>query len=129
MRFDIQPLESRCLLSAAPLSGILTDPTIVADRSALAADTKTLITDQRRTQDHRRRPKAVRDEYQSLIDDQGADTVKADLQPFQDQLRTDEKAKNKALLKDARALSSTLRTWNKTILADTQASRRREGRR
>src|SRR6185437_7538982 len=128
---ELQSLESRCLLSSSPfspsLSGILTDPTIAADRSALTTATKTLFTDQRAgrktiaaDQD------AVRAEYQKLVADKGADTVKADLQPFQDQLRTDEKAKNKLLLKDARALSSTLRLWNKTILADTRAWRAAE---
>ncbi len=126
MRFDLQPLESRCLLSSAfsSITGLLTDPTITADRKAVTADTKTLLTDQRAGRKTiSADQKAVRTEYQKLITDKTQTTVTADLQPFQDQLRTDEKAKNKALLKDARSLSTTLRTWNKTILADTRAWR------
>ena len=101
MSFDLQPLEPRRLLSSSPLStlaGIFQDPTIIADRTALMAATKTLITDQRAGRhtiaDDRQ---AVRTEYQKLIDDKGQDVIDAGLQPLKDKLRADEKARNKEL--------------------------------
>ena len=126
MFFDLQPLESRQLLSSS-LSGIFQDPTIKADQQAVNAATKTLVTDQRAGRKTiAADQKAVRTEYQKLIADKGKDAVDTALQPLQTTLRADEKAKNKALRTAGQTLSTDLRQWNKTIFADTKVWRQDE---
>lgn len=127
MSFDLQPLESRRLLSASPLrdlAGMFTDPTIIADRQAVNAAMKTFVTDQRAGRETiRADQQAVRAEYQDLIEEKGQETVDAALQPLKDKLRADEKAKNKELRAAGQELSALKRTWAKTILADLKAWR------
>jgi hypothetical protein len=121
-----ESLESRRLLSSplGNLVGIFTDPTIQADRKALGDATHTSIVDQRAG----RRTifadqKAVRDEFKKLVDDKGQDAIDAALQPLKDQLRADEKAKNKEIRTAVQDLSTTKRTWAKTLLADLKVWR------
>src|SRR4051812_16427482 len=92
--FVVQPLESRTLLAFNPHSGLLKDPTIVADRAAVQDAFENLRDDQSagRTTlqaDHQ----AIRDELQKLADDIGQKAIDDALQPLRDQLRADEKAK------------------------------------
>ena len=120
----VEQLESRTFLSVTPTAGVFDDPTIQADRQAVEDAFHQLRTDQRSGRSTiRTDQQAVRAEYKKLIDDKGADAVKTALQPLLDQLRADEKAKNK----DLRAALSDLRTakhdWAKTLLADLRAWR------
>lgn len=124
--FDVQPLESRRLLSGpgSELGGLLDDPTIVADRAAVQDATHTLRVDKRAGRvtilaDQT----AIRTELKSLADDIGAQAIQDAIQPLKDQLRADEKAKNKELRSAASDLRTAKRDWARTILADLRAWR------
>jgi len=126
----VEQLESRTFLSitpatpATPTGGVFNDPIIQADRQAVQDAAHQLRTDVRSGRSTiRADQQAVRTEFKNLIDDKGADAVKTALQPLLDQLRTDEKAKNKALRTAVKDLSAAKRTWTKTLLADLRAWR------
>jgi hypothetical protein len=148
----MQPLESRRLLSggvltvaspislsngnttitlgsigavlANPTSGPFSDPTIQADQQALHDAAQKLITDNRAGRKTIRGDQtAIHDELKKLADDQGADTINSALQPLKDQLRADEKAKNKELRAAGEELRVAKRDAAKIIRADLQAWR------
>jgi hypothetical protein len=125
--FSVQPLESRCLLaghSGGAIGEMINDPTIVADRQAVQDAAHQLITDQRAGRlTIRADQQAIRDELKQLADDKGQDAINEALQPLKDQLRADEKAKNKELRAAAADLRDAKRTWAKTLLADLKAWR------
>ena len=122
--FDLQSLEPRTLLAFHPTSGLLTDPTIVADRAAVQAAFTELSKDARagRTTIHTDQ-QAIRDELKKLADDKGQDAINDALQPLKDKLRADEKSKHKELRAAAEELRTAKRAWNKTIHADLAAWR------
>jgi len=83
-----------------------------------------LITDQRAGRmTIRNDQKAVRTEYQKLVDDKGQDALDTALQPLKDKLRADEKAKNKEIRLVEQDLRTFKRTWAKTLLADLKVWR------
>jgi hypothetical protein len=120
--FSLQALEPRRLLHAGPLGALVDCPEVTEARTALTDALHQLRTDRRDGQetllDDR---KAVRDEYQKLIDDQGGDTVQAALQPLKEKLRADEKAKFKELRAAGEELRLAKRDARKTLFADLQA--------
>ncbi len=136
----MQALESRTFLSAAPVmrppvprdppprppidqpNDIVQNEDVAAAREALRAATDQLRRDQmagRRTIGEDQ--KAVRTEFQKLIDDQGAEAVNAAIQPLKDELRADEIAKNKELRTAGEELRIAKRKARQLIGADLQA--------
>jgi autotransporter-associated beta strand protein len=111
-------------------NGPFADPTIKADQQALHDAAQKLITDNRAGRKTIRADQsAIHDELKTLADDKGADAIDSALQPLKDQLRADEKAKNKELRAAAEELRVAKRAASKIILADLQAWReaRRDG--
>src|SRR5205823_3269818 len=119
-----EPLESRTLLAFSPTSGLLSDPTIVADRAAVQKAFDELRGDARsgRT-DIRADQQAIRTELQKLADDQGESAIHDALQPLKDKLRADEKARNKELRAKLQELRTTKRNLLKEVRADLIAWR------
>src|SRR5439155_1263521 len=120
---SMQPLESRQFLSVTPAAaGLIDDPTIQADRTALHDAAHKLNQDQRAGGQTLRSDKlAIRDELKQLADEKGQDTINAALQPLKDKLRTDEKARNKELRAALADLRVAKRDARKLIGADLTA--------
>jgi hypothetical protein len=120
----VQPLESRTLLAFSPTSGLLSDPTIVADRQAVQTAFDQLRID---AQDGRSTirtdQQAVRTELQKLADEKGETAIHDALQPLRDKLRADEKARNKELRGKLQELRTTKRDLLKQVVADLKVWR------
>ena len=100
------------------------DPTIKADQDALHDATQKLINDNRAGRKTiRADQEAIRDELKTIADEKGPDAFHDAIQPAKDQLRADEKAKNKELRAAAEELRVAKRAAFKIILADLKAWR------
>jgi hypothetical protein len=105
-------------------SGPFADPTIQADQQALREATQKLITDNRAGRKTLREDEqAIREELKKFADENGQDTIKDALQPLQEKLHADIKARNKELRGVAEELRVAKRDAMKTILADLKAWR------
>src|SRR4051794_24301472 len=121
----MQSLESRRLLDGLhdhPIGDLADCPEVIAARNDLHAAVMTLRHDKRdgqsSLQDTRQQ---IRDEMKQLVDVKGEQGLRDALQPLNDKLRKDEKAKFKELRAAGEELRVAKRTWSKTILADLKA--------
>jgi len=118
---QMQALESRRLLSGAGpglhAPAFLDDPTIQADLQELQKDQKQFRKDRRTTaatiEGDR---KAVNDELQHLRDTD--ENLQTELQPLQDQVKADIKARNKELRTDYAALEDGTADTRETVHQD-----------
>ena len=117
-------INSGGTLTFAATSGPFADATIQADQQALREATQKLVSDNRAGRKTLRADEqAIRDELQKFGDANGQDTIKNALQPLQDKLRADIKARNKELRGVAEELRVAKRDAMKIILADLKAWR------
>jgi hypothetical protein len=123
----MQALESRQLLDGVhdhPGGDLLDCPEVITARQDLQATVMTLRHDKRDGQaslaDTRQQ---IRDEMKQLVEDVGEQGLKDAMQPLNDKLRADEKAKFKELRNAGDELRIAKRDWTKTIAADLKAWR------
>ena len=120
--FSLQALEPRRLLHAGPHGELLDCPEVTEAREALTEALHQLRTDKREGAETLLEDrKAVREEYQELIEEKGAEVVQAALQPLRDELRADEKAKFKELRAANEELRLAKRDARQLIAADLKA--------
>ena len=128
--FELQPLESRRLLSASPafIGGrpepLAECPAVVDARADVAEATQQLRKEKRDGMLVIRQDQlAIRAEYQELIEEKGADTVQDALAPLREKLREDTRLKNKELRAVAEELRVAKRSGRQLIAADLEALR------
>jgi hypothetical protein len=123
----MQALESRRLLDGVhdhPAGDLLDCPEVISARQDLQAVMTTLRHDKRAGQaslaDTREQ---IRDEMKQLVQDKGEQGLKDAMQPLNDKLRADEKAKFKELRNAGDELRVAKRDWTRTVAADLKAWR------
>ena len=123
----LQALESRRLFHAGhdhPAFDLAACPEVIEATVDLKAAATTLHHDKRDGQADLAETRAkIRDEMKQLVDDIGGDALKEALQPLNDKLRADEKAKFKELRNAGEELRVAKRDWSKKVLADLKAWR------
>lgn len=128
--FELQPLESRRLLSANPAL-IMERPDVLAEcaevveaRADLSEAMQQLRQEKRDGMEViRQAQSAIRAEYHELIDEKGADAVQEALAPLREKLREDTRLKNKELRAVAEELRIAKRSGRQLLAADMQALR------
>ena len=128
--FDLQPLESRRLLSVTPVHiGDRVDPfadcpEVIEARADLQEAQQQLRRDKREGMEVIRADQAaIRAEYQELIEEKGADAVNEALAPLREKLREDTRLKNKELRAAAEELRIAKRAGRQLLAADLEALR------
>lgn len=129
--FELQPLESRRLLSVSkvfiearpePRLPLAECTEVVEARADLAEATLQLRQKKRDgMQVIRQDQLAIREEYQELIEEKGADVVQDALAPLREKLREDTRLKNKELRGVAEELRIAKRSGRQLLAADMEA--------
>ena len=125
--FDLQPLESRRLLSVTPslqVDPFAECPEVIEARADLQEATQQFRQDKREGQQTTRELQlAIRAEYQKLIEEQGAEAVNEALAPLREKLREDTRVMNKQLRAAAEELRIAKRQGRQLLAADLEALR------
>ncbi|MEO6435035.1 MAG: hypothetical protein ABIP55_04645 [Tepidisphaeraceae bacterium] len=128
--FDLQPLESRRFLSVTPahvgdrIDPFVDCPEVIEAREGLQDAAQQVRKDKREGLTAIRADQlAIREEYQQLIDEEGAEAVQDALAPLREKLREDTRLKNKELRAAAEELRIAKRAGRQLLAADLLALR------